>query len=82
MLTCKPDLKVKELIENIKIEQEKDPALNRLRQRCMNDGKFRDFSFNNGILFKDHKIILPNHVFNILIIETLELYAHLGTKKV
>lgn len=67
-------------LQNIRELQLKDQFLNKIKTKMKND-EFKKFVFRDGLIFKNNKIFLPESIVNNFIIETHEVYGHMGTLK-
>lgn len=81
----KPSRSLQKVLKNINHFQINDPKLKLIMNNLKTDKPVRDYSLHNDILFKGTVnkkcIVLTEEIINNLVLETHQLYGHLGVLK-
>ena len=72
---------MKEALKNIKLSQKEDDKINQIIENCKNTN-YKTYKYEKEILYKNGNIMVPDNIINDLILETHEIYGHVGAKKV
>lgn len=80
ILAAGPSDKLKNALKNISQLQHQDAKIMKIIENGKRT-KYKTFEYRNDTLYKNGNYVVPDPIINELIIETHEIYGHVGAKK-